>query len=127
MLWKIKNFFQEIDRLGQDHISWYRVHGYHNLYIGENDISMYYYRRGYDGGMRDWNDSMPLIFDRETGLMLHMDDLFTVEESIYMKRLTGAIYKYCEIMGMERWNDAFDNNVLVKNFRDLRCYLTIYY
>lgn len=95
--------------------------------IGENYISIHYYRRGYDGGMRDWDDSMPLIFDRERGLMLHMDDLFTVEESIYKKRLTGAIYKYCEMMGMERWNDAFNNNLLVKNFRDLRCYLTIYY
>ena len=74
--------------------------------------------------MREWKNSLPLIFDRETGLMLHMDDLFTVEESIYMKRLTGAIYKYCEMKGMDWWNDAFDNNVLVKNFGDLRCYLT---
>ena len=122
-----ESFFQEINDLDQekqDHISWYRMHGYHNLYVGENYISMYYYRRGYDGGMRDWNDSLPLIFDRETGLMMHMDDLFTVEESIYMKRLTGAIYKYCEMTGMEDWNDAFENNVLVKNFRDLRSYLT---
>lgn len=119
-----ESFFQEIAERDQDRISWYRVHGYHNLYVGENYISMYYYRRGYSGGMRDWNNPMPLIFDRETGLMLHMDDIFTVEESIYMKRLTSAIYKYCEMMGMDWWNDAFENNVLVINFSDLRCYLT---
>ena len=53
-----------------------------------------------------------------------MDDLFTVEESIYMKRLAGAIYKYCEMTGMDGWKDTFDNNVLVNNFGDLRCYLT---
>ena len=119
------SFFQEISELDQDQwISWRREHGYSHLYIGETYISMYYYRGGYEGGMRDWRNSLPLIFDRETGLMLHMDDLFTVEESIYMKRLAGAIYKYCEMTGMDWWNDAFDNNVLVKNFEDLRCYLT---
>ncbi|MDE5865414.1 MAG: DUF5050 domain-containing protein [Lachnospiraceae bacterium] len=119
------SFFQEMSELRQDQwISWRREHEYCNLYIGEKYISMHYSRGGYEGGMREWKQSMPLIFDRETGLMLHMDDLFTVEESIYMKRLTGAIYKYCEMMGMDYWNDAFDNNVLVKNFGDLRCYLT---
>lgn len=56
--------------------------------------------------------------------MLHMDDLFTVEESVYKKRLTGAVYKYCEMTGQDWWNEAFDNNVLVKNLGDLRCYLT---
>ena len=118
-------FFQEMSEMDQQWIlSWYREHEYSNLYIGEKYISMHYSRGGYEGGMRAWKQSMPLIFDRETGLMLHMDDLFTVEESIYMKRLTGAIYKYCEMTGMDYWNEAFDNNVLVKNFRDLRCYLT---
>ncbi|MCH5275770.1 MAG: DUF3298 domain-containing protein, partial [Lachnospiraceae bacterium] len=119
------SFFQEMSEWDPDDCSsWYRVHGYRNLYVGENYISMYYYRGGYEGGMREWRNSLPLIFDRETGLMLHMDDLFTVEESIYMKRLTSAIYKYCEMMRMDWWNEAFDNNVLVKNFDDLRCYLT---
>ena len=121
-----ESFFQEIsDEQDQDYCaSWYREHEYSNLYIGEKYISMHYYRRGYEGGMRDWKNSLPLIFDRETGKMLHMEDLFTVEESVYMKRLTGAIYKYCEMTGMDWWNEAFDNNVLVKNFGDLRCYLT---
>lgn len=119
------SFFEEIGGLEQDEwISWWRKHEYSHLYIGENYISMYYAREGYEGGMRDWRNSMPLIFDRETGLMLHMDDLFTVEKSVYMKRLTGAIYKYCEMTGMDWWNEAFDNNVLVKNFGELRCYLT---
>ena len=119
------SFFQEISELNQEPwMPWYREHEYSHVYIGETYISMYYSRGGYEGGIRDWKSSMPLIFDRETGLMVHMDYLFTVEESIYMKRLTGAIYKYCEMTGMDWWNDAFDNNVLVKNFRDLRCYLT---
>jgi len=83
------SFFQEIGELEQDEwISWWRKHEYSHLYIGESYISMYYARKGYEGGMRDWRNSMPLIFDRETGLMLHMDDLFTVEKSVYMKRLT---------------------------------------
>lgn len=55
-----------------------------------------------------------MIFDRDTGLMLHMDDFFTVEESIYKKRLTGAIYKYCEMKGVDRWNEAFNNKVFIK-------------
>lgn len=119
------SFFQEIGELDQEQwISWHREYDYSHLYIGENYISMYHSVGGYEGGMRGWRNSLPLIFDRETGLMLHMNDLFTVEESIYMKRLTGAIYKYCEMTGMDWWNDAFDNNVLVKNFGDLRCYLT---
>lgn len=119
------SFFQEISELDQEPwMTWHREHEYSNLYIGEKYISMHYYRRGYEGGMRDWKNSLPLIFDRETGKMLHMEDFFTVEESVYMKRLTGAIYKYCEMTGMDWWNEAFDNNVLVKNFGDLRCYLT---
>ena len=120
-----ESFFQEMSEMDQQWISsWYREHEYSNLYIGEKYISMHYAREGYEGGMRDWKQSMPLIFDRETGLMAHMDNLFTVEESVYMKRLTGAIYKYCEMTGMDYWNETFDNNVLVKNFGDLRCYLT---
>lgn len=69
---------------------------------------------------------MPLIFDRETGELLHMDDLFTVERKFYMKRLTGAIYKYFEMdrNGSYFWNEPFDNNVLTKMLGDLRCYLT---
>ncbi len=119
------SFFQEMSELNQDNwISWRREHEYSHLYIGEKYISMHYARGGYEGGMRDWKQSMPLIFDRETGLMLHMDNLFTVEESVYMKRLTGAIYKYCEMTGMDHWTEAFDNNVLVKYFGDFRCYLT---
>lgn len=119
------SFFQEMSEREQDQcLMWYRIHGYDHLYIGEDYISMHYFRKGYEGGMRDWKTSLPLIFDRETGLMLHMDDLFTVEESVYKKRLTGAIYKYCEMKGMDYWNEAFDNNVLVKNLGDLRCYLT---
>lgn len=118
-------FFQEIGELDQDQwISWRREHGYSHLYIGESYISMYYYREGYEGGMREWNNAMPLIFDRKTGCMLHMDDLFTVEERVYQKRLTAAVYKFCEMTGNDWWNDAFDNNVLVKKMGDLRSYLT---
>lgn len=122
------SFFRELSEMDQDEnipTTWGRHHGYNNLYVGEKYISMYYYRGGYEGGVRDWNESLPLIFDRETGLMLHTDDLFTVEESIYKKRLTSAIYKYCEMKGWDEWNEPFDNNVLVKNFNDLRCYLTL--
>ncbi len=119
------SFFQEMSELEQDQcLMWYRTHGYDHLYIGEDYISMHYSIKGYEGGIRDWKTSLPLIFDRETGLMLYMDDLFTVEESVYKKRLTGAIYKYCEMMGMDYWKEAFDNNVLLKNLKDLRCYLT---
>ena len=120
-----ESFFGEMSELNQDYyIHWRREHGYSNLYVGDKYISMYYYRGGFEGGFREWRNSIPLIFDRETGLMLHMDDLFTVEESIYKKRLTSAIYKYCEMTGHDYWNESFDNNVLVKNLRDLRCYLT---
>lgn len=121
-----ESFFQAIsDEQDPDHCaSWYREHRYSNLYIGEKYVSMHYSRGGYEGGIRDWKNSLPLIFDRGTGRMLHMEDLFTVEESIYMKRLTGAIYKYCEMTGMDEWGDTFDNNVLVNHFGDLGCYLT---
>ena len=120
-----ESFFQEMSEREPDQcINWHRFHGYRNLYVGEKYISMYYYRGGYEGGIRDWNDSLPLIFDRETGLMLHLDDLFTVDEIFYKKRLTSAIYKYCEMKGWDDWNEPFDNNVLVKKFNDLRCYLT---
>lgn len=118
------SFFEEIGGLDDPRVSWHREHEYSHLYIGEKYISMFYSRGGYEGGIRAWRNSLPLIFDRETGLMLHMDNLFTVEESVYKKRLTGAVYKYCEMTGSDAWNEAFDNNVLVKNLDDLRCYLT---
>ena len=122
-----ESFFRELSELDRDQYiptTWQRHHGYRNLYVGGKYISMYYYRGGYEGGMRDWNESLPLIFDRETGLMMHLDDLFTVDEIFYKKRLTSAIYKYCEMKGWDDLNEPFDNNVLVKNFNDLRCYLT---
>lgn len=118
------SFFEEIGELDDPWVSWYREHEYSHIYIGEKYISMYYSRGGYEGGMRAWKNSFPLIFDRETGLMLHMDNLFTVDESVYKKRLTGAVYKYCEMTGEDLWHDTFDNNVLVKKLDDLRCYLT---
>lgn len=120
------SFFQKIEEM--DHpeycYNWYRYHGYSNCYISEKYISMCYYRGGYEGGMRDWRESMPLIFDRETGELLRLDDLFTVDKKFYMKRLTGAIYKYLEMKGIYGLNEAFDNNVLTKMLGDLRCYLT---
>lgn len=121
------DFFQEIEEVEdpEEHCyMWNRYHGYYNCYIDEKYVSMYYYRGGYEGGMRDWRQSLPLIFDRETGVLLHMDDLFTVERKFYMKRLTGAIYKCFEMEGIYEWNEAFDNNVLTKMLGDLRCYLT---
>lgn len=121
-------FFQEIGEMEepQSCTAWYRTHGYSNCFIDENYVSMYYYRGGYDGGIREWRQSIPLVFDRETGGLLHMDDLFTVERKFYMKRLTGAIYKYYEMEGNGNyfWNEPFDNNILTKKLGDLRCYLT---
>lgn len=124
-----EDFFQEMEEQEVPEESchmWYRRHGYCNCYVDENYVSMFYYRGGYEGGMREWRESMPLIFDRGTGELLHMDDLFTVERNFYMKRLTGAIYKYFEMDadGSFFWNGAFDNNVLTKKLGDLRCYLT---
>lgn len=119
------SFFQEISkRYDEEWTSWGREYGYSNIFIGETYISMNYYSSGHGRLMRDWVNPMPLIFDRDTGRMLHTDNLFAVEESIYMKRLTGAIYKYCEMTGKEWWNDIFDNNVLAKNRGKQRCYLT---
>ena len=103
---------------------WHRVHGYSHLYVGEKYISMYYYRGGYEGEMRDWNESLPLSFDRETELMLYMDDLFTVEESIYKKRLTGSIYKYCEMKGMKLWQGSPAALALRFLMNGLRIYLS---
>lgn len=119
-------FFQEI-REREDPEScfgWHLYHGYRNCYIGEKYISMFCYRDEYRGGVRAWRQPLPLIFDRETGKLLHMDDLFTVERSFYLKRLTGIIYKYCEMTGHDHWNDAFDNNVLVNNLGEFSIYLT---
>ena len=119
------NFFQEFSELDQDCcISWRRTYDYDHLYVGETYISMHFYMGGYEGGIRDWKNSVPLIFDRETGLILHMDDLFTVDERVYIKRLTSAVYKYCEMTGADHWNESFDNNVLAKNLKEMRGYLT---
>ncbi len=59
-----------------------------------------------------------MTFDRETGKYLTMDELFTVDRTIYMKRLSSAIYKYSELAGKNYiWNEEFDKNILVKHFK----------
>ena len=66
-----------------------------------------------------------MTFDRETGKYLTMDELFTVDRTIYMKRLSSAIYKYSELAGKNYiWNEGFDKNVLVKHFKPNCFYLT---
>ncbi len=122
-----ESLFREIEEAQKEQeycYNWWLRHEYSHLYVGEKHISILYYRNGYSGGIREWMEPMPMIFDRETGELLLMDDLFTVERKYYMKRLTGAIYKYCERMGYDWWNEPFDNNVLAKNLGELGCYLT---
>lgn len=124
------SFFQEIQREekdghGESCRSWFRQHDYSNLYVGKHYISLCYYVRGYSGGMRQWEEAVPLTFNRETGEYLTMDQLFTVDKNIYMKRLSSAIYKYGELNGGDyRWNESFYRNVLVKNFDPYCFYLT---
>lgn len=121
-------FFQKISQQSKREdpgwaCNWHLYHGYEHCYISEKYVSLYYYRRSYEGGMREWMEPLPLIFDRETGKLLQMDDLFTVERKFYMKRLTGAIYKYSEMNGYD-WSEPFDNNILTKMLGNRRCYLT---
>lgn len=103
--------------------NWDLQYGYDHLYIGEKYISMYCYRDGYSGGIRSWEEAIPLTFVRDTGRRTYMDDLFTVERSRYMKRLTAAVYKMCEMRQIEL-DGAWDANVLYKNFRPEHFYLT---
>lgn len=121
-------FFEEVQEEKEAYpeyiVPWWREHGYDHLYVGDQYVSFHYYRTGYDGGIRDWMDSIPLIFDKKTGDMVHLEDLFTVDESRCKKRLTAAVYKYCEMTRDEPWNQGFDKNVLVNNMNDLSCYLT---
>ena len=124
------SFFQQIQEeeekgYGESCRSWFRQHDYSNLYVGKRYISFCYYIRGYSGGMRQWEEAVPLTFDRETGEYLTMDQLFTVDKNVYMKRLSSAIYKYGELNGKDyHWNESFYRNVLVKNFDPYCFYLT---
>ena len=119
-------FFQLMQEEQKENgISWYRRHDYSNLYVGEQYLSFFYYIEGYNGGVRIWRQAVPLTFDRETGKCLTMDEFFTVDRTVYMNRLSSAIYKYSELVGENYiWNEGFDKNVLVKHFKPNCFYLT---
>lgn len=122
------SFFQEIREMEgskEDYKISFRKHDYFNLYIGDRYVSFYYYVMGYNGGIRTWEEAMPLTFDRETGEHFTMDKLFTVDRTVYMKRLTSAIYKYKELEEDYLWG-GFYQNILVKNFKPECFYLTPY-
>ncbi len=124
-----EDFFQEVQEVKEagyeDCGNWFKTYGYSNLYVGERYISFYCYIRTYDGGIRPWEEAIPLTFNRETGEYLTMDELFTVNRNAYMKRLSSAVYKYAELSGEEYfWNEGFDQNVLVKEFKPYCFYLT---
>ncbi|MBD5459441.1 MAG: DUF3298 domain-containing protein [Lachnospiraceae bacterium] len=123
-----ERFYQDIEemeeRFGSGTCSnWYLWYGYDHLYIGEKYISMYFYSSCYSGGIRSREEAVPLIFARDTGQEVFMDDLFTVDRIHYMKRLTAAVYKMCELEGIGL-EGTWDSNVLVKNFRPECFYLT---
>ncbi len=125
-----EDFFQEVQEVKEagyeDCGNWFKTYGYSNLYVGEQYISFYCYIRTYDGGIRPWEEAIPLTFNRETGEYLTMDELFTVNRNAYMKRLSSAVYKYAELSGEEYfWNEGFDQNVLVKEFKPYCFYLTL--
>lgn len=83
------------------------------------NISVYIERQGYSGGIRGWADSVPMTFDRKTGTVLILADLFNVDRTHYLKKLTAAIYKYMEMnhLDMDSWG-SFDSNPLKASFND---------
>lgn len=118
------SYFQDLEEEEGEFSMGHLDFSYSRLYVGEKYVSMFFNLNGYTGGMRAWEEALPLTFDRDTGELLTMDDLFTVDRNHYMKRLTDAVYKYCEIKEYSWWQDSFDNNVLVKNFEPNWFYLT---
>lgn len=104
--------------------NWNISYNYDHLYVGGNVISLYLYLNGYNGGVRSWQQDLPLTFNRTTGQAISMDQLFNVDRTVYLKRLTSSIYKYCEKNHINDWNESFDNNVLVKNLNPDSFYLT---
>lgn len=117
------SFFRDIKEEAMECPDWHLTYDYSYLYVGEKYISMLFYVNGYTGGVREWEEALPMTFDRKTGQLLTMDDLFTVDNISYMNRLTSALYKYFEMEEVDLWSN-FDANILVKNFEPNCFYLT---
>ena len=62
-----EDFFQEVQEVKEagyeDCGNWFKTYGYSNLYVGEQYISFYCYIRTYDGGIRPWEEAIPLTFN----------------------------------------------------------------
>lgn len=69
---------------------------YDYVYIGEKYITVAKYRYGYWGGARSWNIEEPVTFDRKTGRVISLGEIFGTSTEEAVALATSSIYKYME-------------------------------
>lgn len=81
------------------YVSWCESTLYDYIYIGDKYITVAKFKTGYCGGIRNWDLEEPVTFDRQTGEVVTLEELFGVplEEAVAMA--TGSVYKYMECVG----------------------------
>lgn len=109
---KINRFFQERyewaleekERFYEEDLdigcSYFEEMDYNYIYLDENYLTVSNGLYGWIGGIREFRKEMPVTFDRQSGEVLSLGDLFAVPEEEALLRLSASIYKYMECSEM---------------------------
>lgn len=95
----------------------YEGTSYDYVYIGEKYITVAMYQYGYDGGIRSWTTENPVTFERDTGKVVTLEDLYGMPADETVSYITASIYKYAESIG--RGSEAFfmrDKDILTEKY-----------
>lgn len=84
---------------------------YDYIFIGERYVTVAKYKEGYFGGRRNWDIQEPVTFDRKTGEVVTLGQLFGTSEENAVAQATASIYKHkeCEESYFLKNNDLLTN------------------
>ena len=102
----------------------YEGTSYDYVYIGEKYITVAMYQYGYDGGIRSWTTEKPVTFERDTGKIITLEDLYGMPVKEVVSYATASIYKYAESIG--RGSEAFfirDKDLLTTRYNPEQFFL----
>lgn len=96
-----EEFFAMLDAEKEkgEYSTWYEGMYYDYVYIGEEYVTVAKYRYGYWGGTRSWNTEEPVTFDRKTGKIVTLGDIYGTSLEEAVSKVTASIYKYKESVG----------------------------
>ncbi|MDE6847187.1 MAG: DUF5050 domain-containing protein [Lachnospiraceae bacterium] len=92
---------------------------YDYIYIDEKYITVAMFQHGYWGGIRSWTTEKPVTFERDTGKIVSLCDIYGIPTDEVVSYATAAIYKYMESIGRRGGTEPFflqDEDVLTEQF-----------